>query len=293
MKSIIVVLLSLPILTSIGGLVKYNVQLNNFIKQENNHNVEKSITSAIHRTEVHIVGTVHFETDSIKRHHFYNYLESISPSVILYEGYTHTVKHIVNKTDYFSRVIDGLKNRKEMEKFIVLKYLENNSDCVLLPYEWELRSEYHRKYRLRKKSKEMINSVIGLYRDSLLTKNQTAIIDEFLEFNNALIKIDNGTISDINNLTTDSILKQRQHYIYKEIPRIAKDKKELVEYLDFIPIHMSYWDTRNKAMAQNILKQIKNHPNKTIVVLNGFYHRYYLIEELKPYQTQYGFVLNP
>ena len=71
------------------------------------------------------------------------------------------------------------------------------------------------------------------------------------------------------------------------------DRKELSEYWDFIPIHMDYWDTRNRAMAQNILKQIANHPNKKIVVLNGYYHRYYLIEELKPYQAEYEFVLNP
>ena len=44
-------------------------------------------------------------------------------------------------------------------------------------------------------------------------------------------------------------------------------------------------------MAQNILKQIKLNPNKKIVVLNGFYHRYYLIDELKKYEADYGFTL--
>ena len=140
----------------------------------------------------------------------------------------------------------------------------------------------------------MINSVIDLYRDGLLTADQTAIIDEFLKLNKIAIEIDNGTISDINNSLTDNIIKQRQqNYIYKKIPEIAKDRKELAEHLDFIPVHMSYWDTRNKAMAQNILKQIENHPNKVIVVLTGYYHRYYLIEELESYQIKYGFTLNP
>ena len=291
MKYIIIILLSFPIVIGIGGLIRYNAQLENFIRQETN---QKGRKSTVDQTEVHIIGTVHFETDSIKRHHFYDYLNRISPSVILYEGDSSTVKRVVNKTDYFSRIIDGLKNRREMEKFIVLKYLENNSGCVLLPYECELRNKYHLRHNLRKRSKEMINLVIRLYVDSLLTQEQSIIIDDFLELNNALIKIDNGTITDINNSTTDSIIKQRQQdYIYKKIPEIAMDRKELSEYWDFIPIHMDYWDTRNRAMAQNILKQIANHPNKKIVVLNGYYHRYYLIEELKPYQAEYEFVLNP
>ena len=44
-------------------------------------------------------------------------------------------------------------------------------------------------------------------------------------------------------------------------------------------------------MTQNILEQIKLNPHKKIVVLNGFYHRYYLIDELRKYETDYDFML--
>ena len=52
---------------------------------------------------------------------------------------------------------------------------------------------------------------------------------------------------------------------------------------------MEYWDIRNKAMTANILKQIKRHPNKRIVVLTGNTHRYYLIDELKKYEKEFNF----
>lgn len=292
MKHIIVALLIIPIIIVIGGLTRYNRALNDFISQNATVHLKHRDKQKSDKTEVHIVGSIHFESASIKRHDLYNYIDRISPSVILYEGDSSTIKRIVNKTDYFARIIDAFKKGKKMEKPIVLKYLHNNPDCIVLPYEWELRDNYHRKHKLRKRSKEMINLVLGLYLDKELNKDESAIIDEFLALNKALTKIDeNGTITDINSWTTDSILKQRQHYIYKAIPEIGKARKELAEYLDFIPIHMAYWDTRNKAMAQNILKQIKRNPNKAIVVLNGFYHRYYLIDELKPYETEYGFTI--
>ncbi|MEL6720602.1 MAG: hypothetical protein AAFO82_11905 [Bacteroidota bacterium] len=294
MKNIVLLLLSLPIILGFGGLVKYNLQLNAYIEQETTQHTANSSISNDHKAEVHIIGTVHFETDSIKRYHLYNYLDSIAPSIILYEGDSSSVRKIVNKTDYFDQIINTLKNRKKLEKPVALKYTEHHPECVLLPYEWEKRVKYHRKHRFTKRSNEMLNLVIGLYRDSLLTRPQTAIIEEFLELNRITSKIDNGQITNINNTITDSLIKRRQQdYIYTAIPEIAKDRKELVAYLDFIPIHMNYWDTRNKVMAQNILKQIEHHPNKTIVVLTGFSHRYYLIEELLPYQTEYGFVLNP
>ncbi|WP_298761306.1 hypothetical protein [uncultured Psychroserpens sp.] len=288
MKKILITVLLIPILTIIIALTTYNIELNDYLNQEE-HPASKNNKINELTTEVFIIGTTHFETDAIKRHHFYQYLDSISPTVILYEGDSSTVRRIVKKTDYFSRFMDAFKKGKRVEKPVVLKYLKNNPDCMLLPYEWELRNKYHRKHKLRKRSKEMLNMVIRLYRDSLLTKDQSEIVHKFLNLNNTLLNIDNGTVKDLNNITTDSILKKRQHYVYKDIPEIAKERKELVKYYDFIPIHMSYWDTRNKAMAQNILKQIQHNPNKTIVVLTGSYHRYYLIEELKQYESDYDF----
>jgi hypothetical protein len=119
-----------------------------------------------------------------------------------------------------------------------------------------------------------------------------AIIDSFLVINKTLVTIDkNATINQINNFKTDNILKERQNFIYKKIPEIARNKQELNKYFDFIPFHESYWETRNKAMTQNILEQIKLNPHKKIVVLNGFYHRYYLIDELRKYETDYDFML--
>ena len=143
MKNITIILLSFPIVISIGVLAKYNIQLDNFIGQESNKHLNESSNLITPKTEVHIVGTVHFETDSIKRHHFYNYLDRISPSVILFEGDSNAVKKIAKRTDYFSQLIDAFKSVKRVEKPIVLKYLEHHPHCLLLPYEWELRVKYH------------------------------------------------------------------------------------------------------------------------------------------------------
>lgn len=241
MKKIIIVFLTLPIVIFIGGITKYNLQLSTYFSQDTKTYKNKSLKQEVNKTKVHIVGTIHFETDDLKRQHFYNYIDSISPSIILYEGDSSTVKRIVKKTDYLARFMDAFKSEKRIEKPIVLKYLNNNPNCKLLPYEWELRNKYHRKHRLRKNSKKLINAVINLYFNNLLTKNDSITIDRFLEINRTLTEVDKTPkISNINSLLTDSILKIRQHYIYKEIPEIAMKRKELAEYSDFIPIHMNY-----------------------------------------------------
>ena len=186
--------------------------------------------------------------------------------------------------------MDALKKEKKIEKAVVLKYIKENPNCKVLPYEWELRDKYHRKHKLRKKSRKLLSEIIGLYQEELLMKEQSTVVKSFLETNKLLMNIENkATVYDINDVVTDSILKQRQLHVYKHLPEIAKERKELSKYMDFIPFHEEYWDIRNKEMVQNILKQIQKNPNEVIVVLNGFYHRYYLIEELKKYEAIHKF----
>lgn len=290
-KAIIALLLILGTIV-IGGLIKYNFGLNKFIKQESNECPKSENRPKVIGTEVHILGTVHFETDSIKRLDLYHFIDSISPSIILYESDAKTVKRILRKRDYFFQLLNVFTNRAktEMEKPVVLKYIENNPHCVVLPYEWEIRNQYHRKHKIRSKPKGMIQSIIELNNENLLTNDQSNIISRYLALSRELNKIGQyGTLVDINSLATDSIVKERQYYQYTKITEIVNDRKELAEYLDFAQIFMNYWDIRNKAMAQNILKQVKLNSNKVIVVLNGFYHRYYLVDELKKYEAEFGF----
>lgn len=44
-------------------------------------------------------------------------------------------------------------------------------------------------------------------------------------------------------------------------------------------------------MASNILEMIHQFKGSKIVVLSGFFHRYYLQSELKPNQKKQGFVI--
>ncbi len=289
MKKAVIRIFLIPLTVTVA-LTLVNFGLKSLTDQIHLDNRQSKNKPSNKTTEVHILGTVHYETDSIKRYHLYNYLDTISPSVILYEGDSNAVRRVVTRTDYFHSLLNAFKKGKEVEKFVSLKYVKNNPNCTILPYEWELRDKFHHKHKLRKNSSSLLNSVVKLYSENELTPEQSNIIDEFLELNNEYNKIfKTGTFTEINSSITDSVIKQRQHYVYKKIPEIAQDRKELSEYWDFIPFHMSYWDTRNKAMVQNILTQVQHHTNEVIVVLNGYSHRYYLIEELKKYEAEYGF----
>ena len=291
LKYIVVTFLLINVLVIIGVIIKYNIDLNKYINQEEDKASVINNDSTINGTQVYILGSVHFETEKIKRDDFYHFINSISPSVILKEGDKKTIASMLNRTDFFNQVMNTFKKGNEVETFVALKYIKHHPECEVLPYEWEERDAFHLKHDLNNKSSELLNSVSRLESEDLLSDEQSSLVHEFYELNKAYYQISRNAhdLHDINNEATDSIIRDRQLYVYKKIPEIAKERKELEEYKDFIPIHMGYWDTRNKAMVENILSQIKLNPNKRIVVLNGYSHRYYLIDKLKKYQEKFNF----
>lgn len=62
---------------------------------------------------------------------------------------------------------------------------------------------------------------------------------------------------------------------------VTKPNQETISYQDGYALMCDFWDTRNKTMAKNIFDIANTHKGQTIVVLTGFLHRYYLIEQLK------------
>ncbi|WP_224490703.1 hypothetical protein [Robertkochia flava] len=290
LKYIIAAWLLLTLVICAGGVIKYNIDLNRYIDQEGPKEKRNKPNSLSKETEVYVVGSVHFETDKIKRDDIYNYVDNISPSVILYENNTKTVKRMVNRTDFWGQLMSSFKKGNKVESFVSLRYKKHHPGSEILPFEWEERDAYHAKHNLATNSSKLLGSAIRLNRENLLSSEESAIMDQFQEINKKYNEIGNTeTVYDINNSHTDSIIRIRQSYVYKTIPEMVKERNDLAAFKDFLPIHMEYWDTRNKAMTANILNQIKVHPNKRLVVLTGYSHRYYLIDELKKYEDELNF----
>ena len=60
---------------------------------------------------------------------------------------------------------------------------------------------------------------------------------------------------------------------------------------NFYHLHAAFWDARNRAMAAHILTFVHQQKVRRIVVLTGYFHKYYLLRELEPHQAQNGFEL--
>ncbi|OIQ36867.1 MAG: hypothetical protein BM563_09900 [Bacteroidetes bacterium MedPE-SWsnd-G1] len=293
LKYFLIVYISLTIIICLGAIIKYNLDLNAYINQDKN-DVQAQKHSIKNRTEVYVVGSMHFETNNFKRDDLYAYINKISPSIILYESDKQTVIRMVNRTDFFNQFMNAFQNGKRVENFVTLRYLKNHPKAKVLGYEWEERDRFHFTHNYRKNMGKLIGMAHKLNREKALSNEESDAMNDYFTIYKKYINLGNSkTLYDFNNPIADSIIKIRQKFVYDKIPQILKSKELSDELREFLPVHMNYWDTRNMAMVNNILNQIKNNPNKRIVILTGYSHRYYLIDELNKLEKEFNFFVRP
>lgn len=282
LKFILKAWISLTIIVCVGAIIKYNLDLNEYINQDESILQYQKNNTSNNGTEVYLVGSMHFETNNFKRDNLYTYINKVSPSIILYESDKQTVNRMVKRTDFFNQLMSSFNNGKRVENFVALRYLKNHPKAKVLGFEWEERDRFHFKHNYRKNMSKLLGMAYKLNREKVLSNQESKIMSDYNEVNKKYYNLGNSkTPYDFNNPIADSIIRTRQTYVYHRIPEILKSKELSDDLKEFVPIHMNYWDTRNMAMVKNIVNQIKKNPNKRIVVLTGYTHRYYLIDELK------------
>ena len=294
LKYFLIAWISLTIIICVGGIIKYNVDLNAYISQDDPIMRTQKKDTSNNGTEVYVVGSMHFETNNFKRDDLYIYINKVAPSIILYEGDEQTVNRMVNRTDFLNQLMSSFKKGNKVESFVALRYVKHHPDSKVVGYEWEDRDRFHFKHNYRKNMGKLLGMAHKLNREKILSNEESKVMNEYQEVTKKYLNLGNSkTPYDFNNPIADNIIRVRQEYAYHKIPQILKTKELSNELREFLPVHMSYWDTRNMAMVNNILNQIKNNPNKRIIILTGYSHRYYLIDELKKLEEEYDFSVKP
>jgi hypothetical protein len=240
-----------------------------------------SVAQIIPTTTIVVIGNVH---DSVPNYHpqiLLHILENIQPDLILHEIDAASAK------EYFSKEGD------ENEIKASTKYIRQHANTQRATFDFEGRNSYRREKGMVPADYLSIRLIDRLYKGNMLSAEEQAAYEGYKNYTDKLIKIASGSPESFNNAVTDSICELRQHAQHYGLVKITNARREFtthfvtrpngrkISYRDGYRLWARFWDIRNKAMAQNILKHASNHKGETIVVLTGFFHRYYLLKELK------------
>ncbi len=244
-------------------------------------------------TEVVVLGTVHQPVENYNADSLYNILIRIQPDVILCEL----------DSSFFTEAFNLREQENGGNEYQATIRYAKNFPVKLRPYEFEGRNGYRVEQGIRPTDGFVWTLLDSLYKHNQLTQDQRAIMDQYYQLTDSLNSFALQGARAFNNKITDEVARQRQQLQYQNLQTITNQRKEFSErthtrpngqpitYREAYQRAGAFWDLRNQTMARNILTVVRENPGAKIVVLNGYFHRYYLRSELEEKQQERNFVL--
>lgn len=242
------------------------------------------------KTELTIIGTVHFPTKNINKDTIYSILENLKPDIILMES------DMTNFNSDFT-----FKNTyDENEWNAIVKYRTNFKNTLFRPIEFEGRNDYRKQNGIQN-SDVVLNEINVLDSLNILSEKHKKIWYRFVELSNSLNELDNNSLKEINSISTENLVRERQFYQYQKLKEIVDENdefaklkietatKDSISFRELYKRYCYFEELRNRTIIDNVLKWKNKYPNKKIVVLIGFYHKYFLVNELKWKQKENNF----
>jgi hypothetical protein len=166
-----------------------------------------------------------------------------------------------------------------LENKAVTDYAKDK-DVQLRPYDIEGRNRIYEKNNYFNLQKQFSAALSKAGENNLLNAEAKSILQSVDSFGEISFAFSKEKPEVINSSSCDVSMKLKHQYDSDGLIRIAALTLSLKEYESFCKWRSDFWALRNNTMTENIIKWCSAFQGKTIVVLCGFEHRYYLIDSL-------------
>jgi hypothetical protein len=240
------------------------------------------------KTEIIVIGNIHQPVPNYNSDTIITILNKIKPDFLLQEI----------DSSYFNSDFTFKDPPKENEGLASVKYILKNPKTQMRPFDFDRRNEYRKIHGFNPTEGLAIKLLDSLYKENKLSSRQAKIYKKYNDLLEPLKIAASKNPKSFNNPLNDEICKDRQYYQYHKLLSIMKNKSEFsnsyytkangqkITYEKGFQLASEFWDLRNKTMAKNILSIAGDNPGKKIIVLTGFMHRYYIINELKKHKKK-------
>jgi hypothetical protein len=153
------------------------------------------------------------------------------------------------------------------------------------------RNQYYKTNETFVKENQLGKVIDSLYRNNMLNDTSWFIINSLYSASQILNNMGYMRLKDINSAICMQAASLRQNLLYKREVDLINNNSDLKQWYPFAKDAAEFWHLRNQTMIRNILTYIKEHPNKKIAVIVGYYHKYALMDGLRPLASKNRFVL--
>ena len=224
-----------------------------------------------------LIGTAHEQTSYINPDSLTAALTKIKPDVILIEL---EQKHFTKEYD-FNVSEYALKDYLTTNENIASYAYKQKHGTQLRPFDIEGRHEFYEKENYREQENAMFNEMISLYKSNQLSDDCKVDFEVLLAALSSYSALNFRSLQEANSDVAMKFLALKNKVDFELMMSIVKQTKQLVKWVGFAQLRKTYWDKRNMAMAENILRYTTEFNGKRVVVLVGNDHKYALVELLK------------
>lgn len=181
--------------------------------------------------------------------------------------------------------------KMSLEAGTAQRYKDLNKNTNLARIDVMYRNRYYKDNNTFARENQLSQAVDSLYKNNKLNDTIWFIINSLYSATQILNNLGYMKLKDINSGSSMQAASLRQNLLYKREVDIIRNNSNLRSWYPFAKENADFWDLRNRTMINNILAYIKHHPDKNIAVIVGYYHKYALIDGLKPLASSNRFVL--
>lgn len=232
--------------------------------------------------KVSILGSVHFPTQNLNADSIYQVLLDFQPDFILteidpdrmYEDYTY--KNLYNENEIIS----------------IVRYKINHPDVALRPIDIFQRNNKRKERGIFSEASAVFRNLNGLDNEKGFSKEEQLVWDKFSEYWALVTEIGEGPLATINTRESDRLVDSLINYQYYQLRKIVDNnptfkaqilsaKNDSVSLKQYFHTWADFEMERNQAIADNVLKYLKENPRKRIIISLGYKHRFFVKKYLE------------
>ncbi|RNI27427.1 hypothetical protein EFA69_14935 [Rufibacter immobilis] len=239
-------------------------------------------SSGYSQNHIWLIGTVHQEKNYINTDSLTAALSRIKPDLILMElEDKHFTKDFKFNTEKYP-LEDFLVG---IENIAIYKY-QQQYGTQLRPFDINGRHEFYQKENYQERENKMFSEMLNIYKNNKLSESCKVDFEILLSALSSYSELHFSSLRESNSDVATKFLALKNKINFELMLSIIKRTEGLKNWLNFAELRMEYWNRRNRAMANNIIKYANEFKGKSIVVLVGNDHKYALLELLKNHNLE-------
>jgi hypothetical protein len=250
-------------------------------------------------TEIVLIGTKHTSNVNFNSDSLFNVVMSLKPDVMLIEQdsisgvfKSGAFKSLPRWGQYLKKITGWRK--KEVEGNMLFKYHRAHPEVIIKPCDvafngkererfikeyFALEAGFYEAMSLAYDAKEM-----SPYRETVHAERRQ-LISRLWQL------IENGNLRAFNSDSSTQLIRTIQTLDKVHFKALVDSVDALKRYGSRMYKHLQQFEYRDEVMVRQIIRFIQAYRGKRILVISGFLHRYYQLDELAPRQEKLGFRL--